>query len=184
VAETAISITTLGVEDPELGPSPRRPVPTPRDERLRPLADDVAAEPDPGLPLELEPQSRRLRDGGGEPARESGRLERDEERLGPACETGEPPQAIRDLRLRRPDRRAYRQIDHEDVDRAAREKHPGDRQALVERLGCQHDEPVESDAAGRRLDRIERPREVEPGDDRAVGLRLRSESQGERRCAR
>ena len=49
-AETAVPLAALGVEDPELRPSPRRPVAAPGDERLGPLADDVAAEPDPGPP--------------------------------------------------------------------------------------------------------------------------------------
>ena len=43
VAETAVPLATLGVEDPELCSSPRRPVAAAGDERLGPLADDVAA---------------------------------------------------------------------------------------------------------------------------------------------
>ena len=79
--------------------------------------------------------------------------------------------------------RARRQVDDEDVDRSGGEEHPGDRQALVERLRRQDDEPVEPDAAGGGLDRVEGPGEVQPGDDRAVGLGLGDEAEGERRGA-
>jgi hypothetical protein len=55
VAETAVPLATLGVEDPELRSSPRRPVAAAGDERLGPLADDVPSEPDPGPAGQLEP---------------------------------------------------------------------------------------------------------------------------------
>jgi hypothetical protein len=184
VAETAVPIATLGVEDPELRPSPRRPVAAPGDERLGPLADDVAAEPDPGLALELEPEPGRFGDRGREPGGQAGRLDGDEERLGPASQAGETTETIGDLRRCRAGRGPRRQIDDEDVDRPGGEEHPGDRQALVEGLGREDDEPVEPDAAGGGLDRIERPGEVQPGDDRAVGLGLGDEAEGEGRGAR
>jgi hypothetical protein len=56
VAETTVPIATLGVEDPELCPSPRGSVAATGHERLGPLADDVPPEPDPALPVELEPE--------------------------------------------------------------------------------------------------------------------------------
>ena len=46
-AETAVTLATLGVEDPELCPPPRRTEPVPGDGHLCLLADDVAPEPDP-----------------------------------------------------------------------------------------------------------------------------------------
>jgi hypothetical protein len=181
VAETAVPLATLGVEDPELRPFPRRPVAAAGHERLGPLADDVPSEPDPGPPGELEAQSRGLRHRRRESRRQPGRLEGDEERLRPAGEPGQATQPLGDLGRRRAGVRAGREIEDEDVDRAAGEEHPGDRQALVERLGRQDDEPVEPDAAGGGLDRVERPGEIEPGDDRAVGLGLGDEPQGEGR---
>ena len=179
MAETAVPLATLGVEDPELRPSARRPVAAAGDERLGPLADDVPPEPDPGPSSELETQSRGFRDGRREPGGQARRLEGDEERLGPAGEPGQATQPLGDLGRGRARVRAGREIEDEDVDRAAGEEHPGDRQALVERLGRQHDEPVEANPAGGGLDRVERPGEIEPGDDRAVGLGLGDESQGE-----
>ena len=184
VAETAVPIATLGVEDPELRASARWPVPAAGHERLGPLPDDVPAETDPGPPLELETQPRGLGDRGHEVRRQPRRFEGDEERLGPASQSGQAPEALGDLGRRRAGGRSRRQVDHEDVDRAAGEEHPGDRQALVERVRCQDDEPVEPDAAGGGLDRIERPGDVHPGDDRAIRLGLGDEPEGERRCAR
>jgi hypothetical protein len=179
VAETAVPLATLGVEDPELRPFPRRPVAAAGDERLGPLADDVSPEPDPGPPGELEAQSRGLRHRGRESRRQPRRLEGDEERLGPAGEPGQATEPLGDLGRRRARVRAGREIEDEDVDRATGEEHPGDRQALVERVWRQDDEPVEADTAGDGLDRVERPGEVEPGDDRAIGLGLGDEPQGE-----
>ena len=184
MAETAVPIATLGVEDPQLRPSPRRSVAAARHDRLRPLADDVPTEPDPGLPLELEPEPGRFGDGGREPARQARWLEGDEERLGPAGERGETPQPVGDLGLARARVGTCREVEDEDVDRASGEEHPRDRQALVEGLGHEDDEPVEPDAAGGGLDRIEGAGEVEPGDDRAIRLGLGDEPEGEGRGAR
>ena len=180
MAETAVPLATLGVEDPELCSSPRRPVAAAGDERLGPLADDVAAEPDPGPPGQLQAEPGRFGDGGGEARYQARRLEGDEERLGPASQACKATQPLGDLRRGRARVRTGREVNHEDIDRAAGEEHPGDRQALVEGVGRQDDEPVEPDAARRGLDRIERPGEIEPGDDRAVRLGLGDEPQRER----
>lgn len=183
MAETAVPIATLGVEDPELSPSARRPVAAPGDERLGPLADDVAAEPDPAASPELEAEAGRFGDGGGQRRRQPGRLEGDEEGLRPAGEAGQAAEPFGDLPLRRARSGSRREIDDEDVDRAAGEEHPGDRQALIEGGRGQDDEPVEADAAGSGLDRVEGPGEIEPGDDRAIRLGLGDDSEGEGRGA-
>ena len=169
VAETAVPVATLGVEDPELGASPGWPVSAPGNECLGSLANDVTTEPDPAPPTELQPESRRLGDGGGEPGSQSRRLESDEEGLCPSSQRREPTESRGDLRGRRPRVRTWREIDHENVDGAAGEEHPGDREPLVERFGSQDDEPVEANAPSSRLDGIQRPREIQPGDDCAVG---------------
>jgi hypothetical protein len=182
VAETAVPLATLGVEDPELRPSARRSVAAAGHERLGPLADDVPPEPDPRPPGQLQPQSSGFGDGGRQPRRQAWWLESDEERLCPTGQTGQATQALGDLGRRRARVRVGREIEDEDVDRAACEEHAGDRQALVERVRGQDDEPVEPDAAGGSLDRIEGAGEVEPGNDRAVGLGLGDEPQGEGGC--
>jgi len=76
-----------------------------------------------------------------------------------------------------------RQVDDEKVHRPTPEQRPGHREALVDRPRREHDEPVEGDPAGDRLDRVEAAREVDPGDDRAGRLRLRRQPQRERRTA-
>ena len=178
VAETAIPLATLGVEDPELRPSPRRPIAAAGYERLGPLADDVPPEPDPRSPRQFQPQPGRFGDRGREPGGQPGWLEGDEEGFRPSSEPGQPTQPLGDLGRGRAGVRARREIDHEDVDRATGEEHPGDRQALIEGVGGQDDEPVEPDTAGGGLDRVERPGEVQPGDDRAVRLGLGHEPEG------
>jgi len=64
-AEAGIAFATLRVEDPEGGPPPRRAVAVAGDERLGPLAHDVASEADPRPPGELQADPGRLGDGGG-----------------------------------------------------------------------------------------------------------------------
>jgi hypothetical protein len=181
--EAAIPLAAFRVEDPELRPSPRRPVPGPGDERLRSLADDIAAEPDPAPAPQLQPEPRGFRHGSRQTGDQSGRLQRDEERLRTSGEGREPPQPIRDFRGRRARVRPWREIDHENVHRARGEEHPGDREPFVERRRRQDDQPIERDAASGRLDRIERPRDVQPCHDRTVFLCLRDEPQGEGRRA-
>jgi hypothetical protein len=182
-AEAVVPLAALGVEDPELRPPPRRTEPVPGDRHLRLLADDVASEPDPRPAGELETETGRLGDGRGEAAGQVGRLEGDEERLRAAGEGGQAAKAVRDAGGGRAGIGTRRQIDDEQVHRAAGEKRPGDREALVERLRSQDDEPVQADPAGDGLDRIEGAGEVQPGDDRTVGLGLGGETEGERRLA-
>ena len=117
------------------------------------------------------------------PAGQARRLEGDEERLRAAGEGGEPAEAIGDLGGGRAGIRARRQVDDEEVDRAAGEERAGDRQAFVERVRGQDDEPVKPHAAGDGLDRVEAPGEIQPGDDRAVDLGLCREPEGEGRLA-
>jgi hypothetical protein len=179
-AEAAITLPALGVEDPELCPSARRSMAAPGDERLRSLADDIAAQPDPARPGELEAEPGRLCDRRREAGREARWLECDKKRLRPTGEGRETPQPVRDLRRRRADAGPRRQVDHEDVHRAGRQQHPRDRETLVEGVRGEDDEPIEMDAASHGFDRVECPSEIEPRDDRPVRLGLGDEPKGER----
>ena len=178
-----IATSSLGVEDPELRPPPRRAESVAGYGHLRPLADDVAPEPDPRPAGELEAEARRFRDGRGEAGRKPRWLEGDEERLRATGQGGEPAEAIGHAGGGRAGIRARRQVHDEKVDRPAGEQRPGDRQAFVERLGGQDDEPVEPHAAGDGLDRVQAAGEIEPGDDGAVDLGLCREPEGEGRLA-
>ena len=79
--------------------------------------------------------------------------------------------------------RALRQIDDEQVHRSTGHQCAGDREALVQRFRREDDEPVQPNPAGDRLDRVEAPGEVQPGDDRAVDLGLCREPERECRLA-
>ena len=187
-AEAGVALATVGVEDPEGGPPPRRAVAIAGDERLRPLPDDVAPEADPRSPGKLEADPGRLGDGGGKtpdrPAGEAGWLEDDEERLRPPGECRQPAEPIGDAgRAIRGGQPAARQVQDEQVDRASGQQRATDGQALVEGLGGDDHEPFEPDAAGDGLDRVEAARQVQPGDDRAGRLGLRGKPQDERRPA-
>jgi len=183
-AEAGIAFATLRVEDPEGGPPPRRAVAVAGDERFGPLAHDVASEADPRPPGEFEAQAGRLGDGGGKTAAKTRRFEDDEERLRTTGERRQPAEPICDPgRPIRGGQPAARQVQHEQVHRPPGEQYATDGQALVERLGRDDDEPLETDATRDGLDRVEAAREVEPGDDRTRDLRFGSEPQNERRPA-
>jgi hypothetical protein len=175
-AEAAVAFAALRVEDPEGRPPPRRAVSIAGDQRLRPLADDVASEPDPRSPRELEPESARLGDRAGHGAGEPGRLEDDEQRLRSTGERGQSTEPVGDLvrpvRLRET---PARQVQQEQVHGSAGEQGAGDGQSLVEGLGGDDHEPFEADAARDGLDGVERPGEVQPGHHRAGHLRLGDE---------
>ena len=96
--EAGVATATLRVEDPELHPPPRRAGPVPGDHHLRPLADDIPAEPDPGPSGELEPEAGRLGDCARDRSRQADRLEDDEEDVGSPGEGHEPTESIRDRR--------------------------------------------------------------------------------------
>ena len=182
--ETTVPLPSLRVEDPELCPPPRRAVPVAGDRHLRPLADDVAAQPDPRSAGELETNTGRLGHGGRQAGSQTRWLEGDEERLGAAGEGGEATEPIGDAGGGRTPVLSQRQVDDEKIDRSTGEEGTGDRQALVHRLRGQDDKPVEADAAGDGFDRIESAGQIEPGDDRPVDLGLRREPEGESRLAR
>ena len=179
--EAGVALTALRVEDPEGRPLPRRAVAVAGDQRLGPLADDVAPEPDPRPPGELEAEAGRLGDGGREATGETRRLEDDEERLRATGERRQPAEPVGDPGgLVRGGEPAAGQVEDEHVRRAAGQQHAADGEPLVERLRGDDHEPVEPDAAGDRLDRVEAARQVEPGDDRALRLGLGGEPEDER----
>src|SRR4029079_13981837 len=58
---------------------------------------------------------------------------------------------------------------------------PAAGEARVELGRRDDDEPFEVDATGDRFDRVETARQVEPGDDRSLSLRLGDDPQAQRR---
>ncbi len=180
VEETGVPLAALRVEDPKLRPASRRTEPVARDRHLRPLPDDVPPEADPRPPGQLEAQPGRRGDGPGDGRRGVGRLQDDEEGLGPAGQGDEPVETV--LERAAPDARVRprREVDHEEVHRARREERAGEREAVRHGRRRQDDEPLRADAAGDGLDRVECAGEIEPGDDRTRDLGLRGEPERER----
>jgi hypothetical protein len=184
--KAGVAFATLRVEDSQGRPPPRRAVAIAGDHRLRALPDDVAAQPDPRPPGELEPETGRLGDGGRQaPSGTTGlswRFEHDEERLRAPGERREPGQPVGDAgRTIRGGQPAAGQVEDQEIDRASGQKHAPDSEALVQRLRGDDDEPLEADPAGDGLDRVEAAREIQPGHDRALCLGLGREPQDQRR---
>ncbi len=72
-----------------------------------------------------------------------------------------------------------REVQEEEIHRPARDERAGHRQGLVQGGRLEDDEPLEADAAGHRLHRVQAPGEVHVGHDRPGGLGLGGEPQGE-----
>jgi hypothetical protein len=114
-----------------------------------------------------------------EPAIEPGRLEDDESGPDPLGVGREP---AHELVLAVGE--ATGQIDHEQVDGPTREERARQAEAFARIGRADDDQPAQVDAAAHRLEWVEGPRQVEPGDDGAVRLGLGEAAQGERRLAR
>jgi hypothetical protein len=180
--ETRIPLAALGVEDPEGRPPPRRTVAVVRDERLRALADDVAPQADPRPAGQLEPDAGRLGDRPRQAASESRRIEDQQQGLRATGERGESMESLGDPgRLVGPRQSAARQVEDQQVDRPPGQEAAGDAEALVEAGRGDDHEPLQADAAGDGLDRVEAARQVEPGHDRPLCLRLRGDPEAQRR---
>jgi hypothetical protein len=176
--EAGISVAAIRVQDPEDGATTGRTGAVASHDDLRPLSDHIPPEMDPAPPSELEADPRRLADRTREPGGKAGRLEHDEADPRPPGEGGEPTEAVREA-LRSGD--PGWEIDDQQVDRTTSEERAGDRDPLVRGRGGHDDEPLETDAPGDGLDRVEGRGEVEPRDDRAGSLRLGDEPEGEGR---
>jgi hypothetical protein len=179
-AEAGIALAAVGVEDLERGSPARWAGPIAGDDHLRSLSDDVPAEPDPRSAGQFQADAGRLADGGSETGAcgRPRRLEHDDRDPGTARERGHSGEAIGEPGSAW---RACRQVDDQQVDRAAGKKRAGDRQTLLG-VGRRHDdEPGQLDPARHGLHRVERRREVQPRDDRAGRLRLGREPERERR---
>ena len=179
-AEAGVTLAAVRIEDSERRPAAGWAGPVAGDDHLRSLADDVTPEADPRSTGQLETDSRRLADGSGDGLNEPWRLQDHEADPGPPGQRREPAEAVGDARGALD---AQREIDDEEVHRPAREQRAGDREALVSVARREDHEPLRPDAASDGLHRIEGRREVHPGHDRARGLGLGDESQGERRPA-
>ncbi len=103
-------------------------------------------------------------------------LEDDEERAGSPGERGQTSESFGEARGTL---EPGGQVDDEQVDRSSLEECAGHRETLVEVGRSEDDEPLELDPASDGLDRVEAPIEVQPGDDRARGLGLGDETEGE-----
>ncbi|MBP1704517.1 MAG: hypothetical protein H6Q36_256, partial [Chloroflexi bacterium] len=166
--ETTVAGAALGVEDPELRPSPRWPVVVAGDPDLRPLADDLPSEPDPAPTPELEAEAHPVEDP-VEAGRQIGRLEHHQERSSPAGEGKEPVQPVG---CRRPVTTvtglgpSVAEVEHEDVHRPGLEEGPGHLQAAHGIRRDKHHEPFELDPPRDRLHRVQAVRAINPGSDR------------------
>jgi len=179
-AKAGVALTALRVEDPERGPLARRPVSIAGDQDFRPLTDDVPSEPDPGTPDEFQAQAGGLGHGGGQAAAGTERLEDDEDRVRSSGEGGQATEPVGDagrvVRRREP---SARQVQEEQVHRATGQQRAGDGQALVQGRRGDDDEPLQVDAAGDGLHRIEGSGKIQPGHHGTLCLGLRRDPERE-----
>lgn len=179
--EATVAFTALRVEDPEGRPPPRRAVAIAGDQRLGLLAHDVSSEPDPGATRELEAEPGRPGHGARQVAGETRRLEHHEQRLRAPGQGREAVEAIGQAsRTVRGGETPAGQVQDEQVHRAPGQQRAADGQPFIEGLRSDDHQPLELDAAGDGLDRVEAPGEVDPGHDGPGCLGLRGEPMNER----
>ena len=177
--ETGVPLTAFRVEDPEFRPPPRRTEPVAGDGHLRPLPHDVPPQTDPRAARQLEAHPGRLGDDMGHRGAEVRWLEDHEECLGAPGEGDQSMEAILERRATDARVQSWRQVDDQQVHRPGREEGTGQGQAIGQCPGREDHQPLQSDPASDRLDRIERSGKVQPRHDGARGLDFRGQPQGE-----
>ena len=181
--EARVAHPSVRVEDLEVRPAARRPVAVAGDGDRAPAADNIPSEPDPAVGTEVQPEPARLLDRGRERPPERHGLEQHEQRPRPPGQRGEPAEPVphpcpRDRRIP-----PVGQVHDQQVHGPCRQERARHRERLLEVRGHEHDEPLGAHTAAHRLDGVEGTGEVQPRDDRARGLCLRGQPQGERRLA-
>lgn len=176
-AEAGVPLATVGVEDPEGRPPAGWAGAVAGDHHLRGLADHVPPKADPHFPGKLQADPRPLPDRGGHGGHEPGWLQDEKRDPCPPGQGSETAEAVRE-----PGRtfQPGRQVHDEEVHSPAGQERARDREPLLRARGREHHQPFQLHPTGDRLHRIERHREVQPGDDGPAGLRLRGEPEGER----
>ena len=183
-AEAGVTLATLRIEDPERRPAPGRAVAVPGNQHLRALTDDVAPEANPRAPGEFQAQARRFGNRTRQTTSQPRRLQHDEQRLRPPGEGGKTSEPVGDGgRTIRGRKMPTGQVQDEQVHRAPGKQRATDGQALAKRLRRDDHEPIQMNAPGDRLDRIETARQVEPGHDGACRLGLSGDPEHEGRPA-
>ncbi len=180
LTETRIPIPAVGVQDPERGSSAGRTGPAARNDHVGGLPDDITPEPDPRPSLELQTNARPLPDRGGHRAHEARRFEDEQGDPRSPGKGREPTEPIGEPR--RPVR-TRRQVHDEEIHGPAGQERSRDRQAFLRPGRGEDHEPLQPDAAGHGLHRVECRCEVQPGDDRPARLGFRNKPERQRGSA-
>ena len=183
-AQAGVPRAALRVQDLEDRATARRPVSVARNGGLAALSHHVLPQADPARSPQLQPQAARLLHGRCERAAQRHRLQHHDQRPRAPGQGGESAQPVPHPLPRDRGVPPVRQVQHQQVHGPGGEQRPGQRQRLLDVRGRQHHEPLRADPAGDGLHGIERPREVQPRDDRPARLRLRGHPQRHRGLAR
>lgn len=167
------------VADGQLGGAARCAAPIADDGHGRPLPDHVPPDPDPAAPLELQAQAAAFPQRTVERVRQAHGLEGQEPRSDPP---GMGRQASQEDGV--PDGQASGEVQDQEIHGPSGEERAGQPEAFVGASGPDEHEPAQVHASSDRFQRVERAREVQPGDDRAGGLGLSHAAKGECRLAR
>jgi len=183
-AQAGVPGAALRVQDLELRTTSRWPVAVARDGGLAALPHHVPPEADPARAPQLQPQAARLLHGRGERPAQRVRLQHDEQRPRAPGQRREPAQPVPHPLPGDRGVPPVRQVQDQQVHGPGGEHRPGQRERLPEVGGRQDHEPLRADPARDGLHGVERPREVQPRDDRPACLRLRGHPQRHRGLAR
>jgi hypothetical protein len=179
--QAGVPRATIGIQDPELGLPTGRRVSVPGHTGFGQLADHLPAQPDPGSPVQLEPQAGRLFDGCGDRFRQAGRLQDDQLHLRPpgdGRQSADPVAQLGSRRVRAVDR-PRGQIQEQQIDCSVLEERRRHDQGFGQGVRRQDDEPFQLDPPGHGLHRIEAPGQIHVGGYAPGRLRPRDHLEGQ-----
>ena len=183
--QAGITQPALRVQDSQFRRTARRPKPIPRHADLGPLAHHVAAQSNPGSPPQLQPQRRDLGKGARQGGGKARWLQDEQLDAGSTSQGSQSAETLGQVRRRNPGSRqgSGRQVQQQQVHGPILEKHGRHRQRLLERIGRQDDQPLELNAPGNGLHRIQASGQIQIRRDPAGSLGPGHGLQRERRLA-
>jgi hypothetical protein len=176
--------TALRVEDLQGGAATGWAVPVAGHLHGAPLPDDVPAQADPARAAQLQAEAARLLDRSGEAPTQAGGLQHDQEGARAACQRGQSAQPVPHTLPGDRWITALGQVHDQQVHGPRSQQRTREGERLLEVHRRQDHQPLRADTARDGLHGIEGTGEVQPGDNRPAGLRLRGGPQRDRRPAR
>jgi len=184
-SEAGIAQPAFRIHDPQLGRATGRPESVACNANLRPLADDVPAEPDPRPTTQLQPQRRDLGQNAGQGRGKIRWLQHQQLNAGSTRKRSQSIESLGQDGRRKAGsiQRPMGQVQQQQVDSSILQQHRRHGQRFLERVRREDDKPLQLDSTTNRLYRIKAPGKIQIRHDSTDRLGLRHGLQRQRRFA-